>query len=108
MTENYVLQLSETYQRFYYSAEPVQVRNEITEYPLEKGAEIATSCGFLAVSEVILSNGEAVGVRIDYYDDDGERQSAEVLPDKQAHVRFIEGEGEVYRISDCTFKIVQK
>lgn len=108
MAENYILQLSETYQRFYYSSEPVQVKNEITEYPLKKGMEIATSCGFLAVSEVISADGTAVGARIDYYDDDGERQSAEVLPNKQAHVRFIEGEGEVYRISDCTFKIVKK
>lgn len=108
MAENYILQLSETYQRFYYSSEPTLVRNEITEYPLEQGAEFATSCGFLAVSAVITADGAAVGARIDYYDDDGEKQSAEVLPDKPAHIRFIEGEGEVYRISDCTFIIVKK
>lgn len=107
-SEQYYLELTETFQRFYYSSEPVLVRNEVTEYPLEKGTEIATSCGFLAISELIVSDGEAVGARIDYYDDDGEAQSARILPDRQAHIRFIEGEGEVYRISDCTFKIIRK
>lgn len=107
-SEQYELQLTETFQRFYYSSEPVLVRNETTAYPLEKGTEIATSCGFLAISELLMADGRAVGARIDYYDDDGEAQSAEVTPDHRAHIRFIEGSGDVYRISDCTFQIVAK
>lgn len=108
MNEKYVLQLAETFQRFYYSSEPVLSGNEVMEYPLEKGTEIPTSCGFLEISDCITSDGEIYGACLNYYDDDGQMQSARVTPDRQAHIRLIEGEGEVYRISDCTFKIVKK
>lgn len=100
------LQLTETVQRYYYSAEPALTRTEVTSCPLVRGTEIPTSCGFLAVSDVLTRDGEVCGVRIDYTDDDGRAQSVEVLPDSPAHIRFMEGSGDVYRVSDCVCRIL--
>ena len=108
MKEKYFLQLNENFQRFYYSQNPVLSGNEVKEYPLDKGVEISTYCGFLEISACIESEGEICGACLDYYDNDGQFQSARITPDRQAHIRLIEGEGDVYRVSDCTFKIVKK
>ena len=100
------LQLTETVQRYYYSAEPTLTRTEVASYPLVKGTEIFTSCGFLAISEVLTRDGAACGARIDYTDDDGKAQSVEILPGSPARIRFMEGSGDVYRVADCTFRIL--
>ena len=100
------LQLTETMQRYYYSSEPALTRTEVTSYPLVRETEIPTSCGFLAISDVLIRDGAVCGVRIDYVDDRGKAQSVEILPDAPARIRFIEGRGNVYRVDDCAFRIL--
>jgi hypothetical protein len=103
----YCLRLTETFQRFYYSAEPVLTGTETREYPLLKDTEIFTSCGFLAVSSVIFADGHIIGAQLDYFDDNGQTQSVSITPDASATVRLTEGEGSVYRTADCLFEIVR-
>lgn len=106
--DNYSLQVTEKYQRYYYSSEAELLRNETTEYELKKGTEIPTSCGFLEISDYLKDGEDIIGIRIDYYDNDSVLQSAEITLEKEAHIRLMEGTGEVYRVSDCTFKIIEK
>ena len=106
--DNYSLQVTEKYQRYYYSSEAQLIKNETTEYELKKGIDIPTSCGFLAISDYIISDKNIIGIRIDYYDNNGDQQSAEVTLEKEATIRLMEGNGDIYRISDCTFKIIEK
>ena len=106
--DNYSLQVTEKYQRYYYSSEAQLIKNETTEYDLSKGTEIPTSCGFLEVSDYVMSGEEIVGIRIDYYDENSQDKSIEITLEQDGHIRLIEGSGEVYRVSDCTFKIIEK
>lgn len=106
--DNFSLQVTEKYQRYYYSSEAELLKNESTEYELKKGTEIPTSCGFLEITDYIMDGNDIVGIRIDYYDDNSVLQSAEVTFEKEAHIKLMEGNGEVYRVSDCTFKIIEK
>ena len=106
--DNYSLQFTEKYQRYYNSSEAQLIKNETTEYELKKGTEILTSCGFLEISDYITVDNEIVGVRIDYYDDNDSKKSAEITLEKDANIRLTEGSGNIYRISDCNFKIIKK
>lgn len=101
------LRLTETMQRFYYSTEPVLTRTEVSTYPLRKDIDLFTSCGFLTISDVLTRSGTAYGLRIDYVDDDGQPRSVQATPDCPARIRFMEGEGNVYRVADCLFEIVK-
>lgn len=106
--DNYSLQVTEKYQRYYYSSEAELIKNETTEYELKKGTEIPTSCGFLEVSDYLKDGEDIIGIRIDYYDDNSNPQSAEITLEKEAHIKLMEGNGDVYRVADCTFKIIEK
>ena len=105
--DNYSLQVTEKYQRFYYSSEAQIIKNETTEYELKKGVEIPTSCGFLQISDYLMDGDEIIGVRIDYYDSNYEIKSAKITLDQGDTIRLMEGNPDIYRISDCTFKIVE-
>ena len=106
--ENYSLKVTEKYQRFYYSSEAELIKNETIEYELKKGVEILTSCGFLEISDYILDNDNIIGIKINYYDVNSELKTAEVTLEKDANIRLLEGTGDIYKISDCNFKIVEK
>ena len=106
--ENYSLQLTERYQRFYYSAEAQLIKTEVFEYDLQKGIEIPTSCGFLEITDYIMSGDDIIGVYLDTYLGGGETKRVEVTLEKEGKIRLMEGHGTVYRVSDCTFKIIKK
>lgn len=106
--DNYSLQVTEKYQRYYYSSEAQLIKNETTEYELKKDTEILTSCGFLKITDYIIVDDEIVGIRIDYYDDNDLPKSANITLEKDDNIRLSEGNGNVYRISDCNFKIIKK
>lgn len=106
--DNYSLQVTEKYQRYYYSSEAQLIKNETTEYELKKGTEIPTSCGFLEITDYLKNGDDIIGIRIDYYDDNSVLQSAEITLEKTAKIRLMEGSGDIYRVSDCTFKIIEK
>lgn len=106
--DNYSLQVTEKYQRFYYSSEAQLIKNETTEYELKKGTEIPTACGMLEISDYLMEEDNIIGVRINYYNNNFEPQSAEITLEKEANIRLMEGNEEIYRISDCTFKIIEK
>ncbi len=106
--DNYSLQFTEKYQRYYHSSEAQLIKNATTEYELKKGTEILTSCGFLEISDYIIVNDQIIGIRIDYYDDNENKKSAEITLEKDANIRLTEGSGNIYRISDCNFKIIKK
>lgn len=106
--DNYSLQFTEKYQRYYHSSEAQLIKNETTEYELKKGTEILTSCGFLEISDYIMENDEIIGVYIDYYDDNDNKKTAKITLEKATNIRLMEGSGNIYRISDCNFKIIKK
>lgn len=106
--DNYSLQVTEKYQRYYYSSEAQIIKNETTEYELKKGVEIPTSCGFLEITDYLKDGEDIIGIRIDYYDDNSVLQSAEVTLEKEATIKLMEGTGNIYRVSECIFKIIEK
>ena len=106
--ENYSVQVTEKYQRFYYSSEAQLIKNETTEYEIKKGTEILTSCGFLEITDYIINEENIIGIKINYYDVNSKLQSAEITLEKDANIRLMEGNGDIYRISDCNFKIIKK
>ena len=106
--DNYSLQFTEKYQRYYYSSEAQLIKNETTEYELKKGTEILTSCGFISITDYITVDDEIVGVCIDYYDDNDNKKTAEITLEKGTNIRLMEGNGNIYRVADCNFKIIKK
>lgn len=106
--DNYSLQVTEKYQRFYYSSEAQLIKNETTEYELKKGTEIPTSCGFLEISDYLMDEDNIIGIRINYFDDNFESKSAEITLEQDANIKLTEGSGDIYRISDLNFKIIEK
>ena len=106
--DNYSLQVTEKYQRYYYSSEAQLIKNETTEYELKKGTEILTSCGFLEISDYIKDGENIIGIKINYYDDNSTLQSAEITLEKNTTIKLMEGNGDIYRISECIFKIIKK
>ena len=83
------------------------IKNEETEYELKKGVEIPTSCGFLEISDYIKLGNDFSGIKINYYDDNNVLKTAEITLENSPTIRLMEGNDDIYRISDITFKIIE-
>lgn len=106
--ENYSLQITEKYMRYYYSAEAQILKNETTLYDIKEGLEIPTSVAPITISAILCSGDVVYGIDLEYYDEYSELKTVELNLDSSVEISLTEGNNDINRTSICTLQIVEK
>lgn len=106
--ENYSLQITEKYMRYYYSSEAQIIKNETTNYNISENLEIPTSVSPIKITSFLSSGDEIYGIFLEYYDENSNLQTVELNLDASIEISITEGNNDIWRTSLCTLKIVGK
>lgn len=106
--ENYSLQITEKYMRYYYSSKAQIIKNVTTQYDLKENLEIPTSVSSIVLTSFLTTGDEIYGVYLEYYDKNSELKTVEVNFDSEIELELTIGNNDIFRTSLCTLKIVEK
>lgn len=106
--ENYSLQITEKYMRYYYSSKAQIIKNVTTQYDLKENLEIPTSVSSIVVTSFLSAGDEIYGIYLEYYDKNSELKTVELNFDSEIEIELTIGNNDIFRTSLCTLKIVEK
>lgn len=106
--DNYSLQITEKYMRYYYSSEAKLLKNETTNYDIVENLEIPTSVSPITISSFLIVDNEIYGIYLEYYDKNLELKTVELNFDTTVEFSITTGNNDIWRTSLCTLKIVKK
>lgn len=107
--ENYSIQITEKYMRYYYSAEAKILKNDTTTYDIKEGAEIPTSVAPIKIASLVTVGDDVFGVILEYYDKNANLQSVELNVNGPAvRIPVTEGNDDIWRTSLCELQFVEK
>lgn len=106
--ENYSLQITEKYMRYYYSSKAQILKNVTTLYDLKENLEIPTSVSSIVLTSFLAAGDEIYGIYLEYYDKNFELQTVELNFDSEIEIELTIGNNDIFRTSLCTLKIVEK
>ena len=106
--ENYSLQITEKYMRYYYSSKAQILKNVTTQYDLTENLEIPTSVSSILLKSFFTSGDEIYGIYLEYTDKNFELKTIELNFDSEVEIELTIGNNDIFRTSLCTLKIVGK
>ena len=106
--ENYSLEITEKYMRYYYSSEAQIIKNVTTQYDIKENLEIPTSVSPITITSFLTSGDEVYGIYLEYCDKDLNMKTIELNFDSTVEIELTTGNPDIFRTSLCTLKIVEK